>query len=390
MKVFLSHSSVDKNLARRLSLDLQATNIDVWLDQWEIGVGTEFVQSIERGVDEAEFVIVLLTPGSVASDWVNREWRRKVQKEAETKRIAVVPVRGELCEIPDFLAQCSQVDVSGGSYPLGFRHLLTILRHYSVEASDPGEHGRGTEKSSFTKVPVVTPIALEVSNDLIPLFEPDGKGASRFLDELAPRILHALHAEFGFPFPGIRVRGNETDMPSGTALVMFDEVPEVMFQVKIDQVLVDATVEKLAELGITGWPATVPPPNSEGAWIAFADLARAQAAGLPTSDAAEYVTRVLHSHIRRMAPLFLDIDVTRRLVDSFERTDPTLVVQTIPKAVSWFQLTDVLRRLVEEEICSSTRPEAWQGPSRACLTPLEDDGRSAPCLVGRPRFGRFA
>ena len=80
MKVFLSHSSEEKDLARRLSRDLQAAKIDVRLDQWEIGVGTEIVQSIERGVDEAEFVIVLITPASVASDWVNREWRRKVQK----------------------------------------------------------------------------------------------------------------------------------------------------------------------------------------------------------------------------------------------------------------------------------------------------------------------
>jgi hypothetical protein len=111
------------------------------LDQWEIGVGTEYVQSIERGVDEAEFVIVLLTLASVASNWVDREWRRKFQKETQTKRIAVVPVRGESCEIPDFLAHRSQADVPGGSYPLGFRHLLTILRHYSVEVSDAGTGG---------------------------------------------------------------------------------------------------------------------------------------------------------------------------------------------------------------------------------------------------------
>jgi hypothetical protein len=184
------------------------------------------------GGDEAEFVIVLLTRASVASGWVDREWRQKVQGEAQTGRIAVVPVRGESCEIPDFLAQRSQADVSGGSYPLGFRHLMTILCHYSVEVSDAVEHTRMWEKSSCTElqdemvwrcvypINVVVPIALEVAGDLIPIFEPDSEGANRFLDELTPRIRDALHAELGFPFPGIRIRGH-TDMQPGTGLLMF-------------------------------------------------------------------------------------------------------------------------------------------------------------------------
>ena len=51
-----------------------------------------------------------------------------------------------------------------------------------------------------------------------------------------------------------------------------------------------------------------------------------------------------------MAPSFLDIDVTRRLVDTFEPAAPELVAETVPKAVSWFELTDILQRLVDEEI----------------------------------------
>src|SRR5690348_10922358 len=83
MKVFLSHSSFDKDLARRLARDLRATNIDVWLDQWEIGVGEEFAHKIEQGLEEVAFVIVLLTHASVDSEWVDREWRLKVQQEAQ-------------------------------------------------------------------------------------------------------------------------------------------------------------------------------------------------------------------------------------------------------------------------------------------------------------------
>lgn len=301
MKVFLSHSSADADLARRLALDLESANVDVWLDQWELGVGEEIEQSIEQGVDESEFVIVLLTRASVASEWVDREWRRKVHDEAQSERLAVVPVRGEPCEIPDFLAQRSHADVSGGSYPLGFKRLLEILRHYSGEAGiEIPESTFVEEESSLDLLPIVTPIGLEVSRDLIPLFEQDSEGTHRFLDELASGVRDTLRAELGFPFPGIRVRGNETDMPPRSALIMIDEVPEIMLEVG--------------------------------------------------RDAAEHLAFALQAVIRRMASLFLDVDVARRLVDTVARTAPELVAEVVPKAVSWFELTDVLRRLVDEEI----------------------------------------
>ncbi len=351
LKAFLSHSSADADLARRLALDLQAENVEVWFDQWQLGVGEEIVQSIERGIDEAELVIVLLTRASVASEWVNREWRRKVHDEAETERVAVVPVRAETCEIPDFLAQRSTADISGGSYPLGFRRLLEILRHYSAGADiKVSESTMAEDELLPTMVPIVTPIAFEVSRDLIPLFAPDSAGASRSLDELAPALRDDLQAELGLPFPGIRIRGNQTDMPPHSALILIDEVPEIMLGVARDDVLVEETVEGLAELGIQGESRDDPAAGRARAWIAAADRAAAATAGLATWDAAEYLFLALRAVLRRMAPLFLDLDVVGRLVDAVESAAPELVAETVPKAVSWVELTQVLQHLLEEEV----------------------------------------
>ena len=44
LKVFISPSSEDADLARRLALDLQSINVDIRLDQWESGVGKEFAK----------------------------------------------------------------------------------------------------------------------------------------------------------------------------------------------------------------------------------------------------------------------------------------------------------------------------------------------------------
>ncbi|MDX1532380.1 MAG: FHIPEP family type III secretion protein, partial [Rhodothermales bacterium] len=84
--------------------------------------------------------------------------------------------------------------------------------------------------------------------------------------------------------------------------------------------------------------------------IDAADRAAATAASLATWDAAEYVCFALQTVAGRMAPAFLDLDVTGRLVETVRQTAPALVEAAVPQAVSWVDLTDVLRRLVEEEV----------------------------------------
>jgi type III secretion protein V len=261
-------------------------------------------------------------------------------------------VRGELCEAPDFLAQRSHANISRGSYPLGFKHLLTILGHYA-NGSGIGDlrEIRRSRRLLRTMIPVVTPIALEVSADLIPIVAPDSKGASRFLDELLPWARGAVQTEFGFELPGIRICGNETDMPPGTALTMIDEVPEMFLtHVGCHDVLVDSTVDALAARGIPGEARDDPATGRARTRIAAADRVAAEEAGITTWDAAEYLSLVVQAAYRRNAAAFIDLDTTWRLVELLEHSAPDLVAETVPRIVSWFELTDVLARLVEEEI----------------------------------------
>ncbi len=96
----------------------------------------------------------------------------KILGEAQFKRVGVIPVRGERCIIPDLLAQRSHADISGGSYPFGLRRLLEMLRHYSRDDNIAIPQSPPLEVSEFSKMlPIVVPIGIEVSADLIPLFE---------------------------------------------------------------------------------------------------------------------------------------------------------------------------------------------------------------------------
>ena len=190
------------------------------------------------------------------------------------------------------------------------------------------------------------PISVEVSRDLIPLFEEaDANGSNRILQVLTPQMRDELHMEFGFQFPGIRYRGNETDMPLGTALVLIEEIPETFFGVVPDTVAVDATIETLATFGISGEVIVDSPVPGVRARIKACDRPSATAAGITSWDVSEYLVQVVGAVCRRFAAEFVDLDVVKHLT---EPVDSELVARVVPGALSWFELTGVMRQLVAE------------------------------------------
>jgi type III secretion protein V len=205
------------------------------------------------------------------------------------------------------------------------------------------------EGQAAQMLPVVTPIALEVAADLIPLVEDAGEG-SKFLGEMVPMMRDGLFYELGVRFPGIRVRGNESDMPPGSYLIMINEIPLVMGTVSLNKVLVNDTAERLRLLNIEGESATNPANGNECAWIDAEYKEVAEQAGLTTWDAAGYMVLHLSSVLRKNAAEFVGIQEVMNMLEQLEQAFPALVKETVPKVVSPFQLTDILRRLVEEEI----------------------------------------
>jgi len=125
--VFLSHSSKDKGLARRIAVELGMSGIRVWFDEWEILVGQSITQRIEHGLDDADYVVVLLTPHSIESGWVGKEWRSRVADEAEANDVQILPVLGGDCDIPRLLREKRYADVRT-NFESGLRELIYSVR----------------------------------------------------------------------------------------------------------------------------------------------------------------------------------------------------------------------------------------------------------------------
>lgn len=101
--IFLSHSHADKPFARKLAGDLRKAGHAVWVDEAEINIGDSLIEKIREGLDQVDFVAVIITSASVTSKWVTRELDIASNREIEENRVVVLPLMLESVELPGFL-----------------------------------------------------------------------------------------------------------------------------------------------------------------------------------------------------------------------------------------------------------------------------------------------
>ncbi len=125
-KIFISHSSRDAQFALGLARDLRELGHKPWLDEWEIKVGDSIPKRISDGIEGCSFLAVVLSPDSVASNWVEREWHAKYCDEVENGRVTVLPILHRECRVPALLRGKKYADFSR-DYTFGLEKLLEAI-----------------------------------------------------------------------------------------------------------------------------------------------------------------------------------------------------------------------------------------------------------------------
>ncbi len=86
--VFISHASEDKDdLVRPLADELVALGIKVWYDEFCFTVGDSLRRSIDAGLANSRFGIVVLSPSFLEKNWPQYELDGLVQREMESGKI---------------------------------------------------------------------------------------------------------------------------------------------------------------------------------------------------------------------------------------------------------------------------------------------------------------
>jgi hypothetical protein len=90
--VFISHASEDKDeIARPLADALSAKGFRVWYDDFALKVGDSLRESIDHGLTNSRYGIVILSPNFFEKDWPRKELNGLATREVGQKKV-ILPI----------------------------------------------------------------------------------------------------------------------------------------------------------------------------------------------------------------------------------------------------------------------------------------------------------
>lgn len=113
MNVFLSYAKEDEQAVHAIRSALSTAGIGYWTPEKDIHPGDSIVSRIEEGIESADRVLIVLSPQSSKSEWVNREIALALAQSFEAHGKRIIPVLlDKKTEIPFFLKDMQYVDLT--------------------------------------------------------------------------------------------------------------------------------------------------------------------------------------------------------------------------------------------------------------------------------------
>jgi hypothetical protein len=140
--VFISYAADTKPLAEELTLALQREGIHTWADFKDLKPGQLWKDEIEHALEDAQAVVILVSPDSQSSRWVEVEWRLALTKAWADPNKTLIPVVVGGSETPPFLRDWVSLRIDPSAEPHWTADILRALR----SAQNRVVHGSGSRE----------------------------------------------------------------------------------------------------------------------------------------------------------------------------------------------------------------------------------------------------
>ena len=325
--------------------------IGLLMNGWELGkalrvfsiltIGDGLVSQIPALLVAITSGIIVTRVGSESNHPLGNDIANQFSAQPKALLLGALVVAAMGC-IPGF-PKLPLFGLAAGVALLGYS-LLAAQRNPSAATQSESEPTAATPAAErFT---MVTPLLVELDPALRSLF-----GATVHQQLLAP-IRQALYQTVGVPLPEPHVRWRSTPLAGGYRLLI-NEVPVAEGRLFPDKVMALAQEDALRSAGIAVEEGLPWSPHQRTFWVAPAAVPTLEQSGFQTLSPQRALVAHLTQVLLRNASDFLSLQETRQLLDTLEQEAPELV-REVQRLVPLQKLTEVLQRLVQEQI--SIRP----------------------------------
>jgi tetratricopeptide (TPR) repeat protein len=103
IKVFLSHSTRDKDFVLQLAAAMRDAGFDPWLCEVDVEKNDNFVAEIEKGLTACDVALLIWSPDAAASHWTTEEWTSVLSRQVKEQRVRLGIVKLREHPLPQLL-----------------------------------------------------------------------------------------------------------------------------------------------------------------------------------------------------------------------------------------------------------------------------------------------
>ena len=133
-KAFISHSTQDHLFVEKFAAELRTNGVDAWFSEWEIKPGDSIRGKIEKGLEDCEYFIIVLSKSSIERPWVQKELDTATVRNIAGRVRKIIPVKIEDCgDLPPTLGSLCWEDFSNQPYHSALRRVLYTIFEIDVK-----------------------------------------------------------------------------------------------------------------------------------------------------------------------------------------------------------------------------------------------------------------
>ncbi|QVL55270.1 MAG: type III secretion system export apparatus subunit SctV [Simkaniaceae bacterium] len=207
--------------------------------------------------------------------------------------------------------------------------------------------GHSVVRGGLDDYALTLPVILEMGNGLSGVLRKE-KGGTTFVDDMIPKMRHALYQDLGVRFPGVHVRTESPTLEPSEYSIFLNEVPIVRGRIMKGSVLTNESEETLRRYNLP-FTQSKNAIGQAALWVENRYVEVLKKAGIKYWKPLDVMILHLSQFYKNYAADFIGIQEVRAILEFLEKSFPDLVKE-VTRLVPLQKLTEIFRRLVQEQV----------------------------------------